>query len=159
MNTSGAPLAVCAAACSRWQARADYLQQTVDAFAASGRKTKSDFAARFGPPTSCSPVPAGEACVWRSGFGGLGGGAPGASAPATERLRVIFDRDGAYLSATGGVRRGKRTYRGVTEAQEEADDASIGGCRPGEVFQFGRCYATSPGGGPPGATPTNMNSP
>jgi hypothetical protein len=160
---AGAALALVLAGCSRWQTRADNLQQTLDAFAASGQKHKSDFVGRYGPPTSCKAEPAGEQCVWRGPYGTLGGGTPAAApasgAPATERLRVIFDKDGIYLSGTGGVRRGKRTYRGVTEAQEEADDAPDGGCQPGEVFQNGRCYATSPGGGPPGVNPPNMNTP
>jgi hypothetical protein len=140
------------AGCSRWQTRADELQRTVDDLGGSSRKSKSDFILKFGPPTSCAPAPAGETCVWRGPFGSLGSAGAGGGVgkvSATERVRAIFDKSGLFISGLGGVRLGKRTYRGATEIQQEAQDAEAGDCHDGDVYQFGHCYPNTPGGGPP----------
>jgi hypothetical protein len=137
-----------AAACSPWQNRADDLQQSTDGFTANGQRTKADFVARFGDLVSCLPAPSGESCEWRKSLD------PDPARPprrkATEIVRASFGADGHFVSGTVNVRHGQKTYQGLTLIEEEAvEDAVPGDCRSGETFQYGRCYATSPGGGPP----------
>ncbi len=141
-----AAAALLLAGCGHWQARADALQKSLEDQGAKGGR-KADFVQRYGAPSSCMPVTAGELCRWVAPMG-----APRAG-KAVSILRVAFDKSGGFVGATARVRRGRRTYRGSTLDTEPAAADSDADCPEGEISQDGECAPTSPAEDRPQANP------
>jgi hypothetical protein len=120
--------------CVGWKARADYLRQSADELVVSGQSRKDDFVRKFGTPTSCAPLPAGESCRWSTESGGA------RSRPRNvDVLQVRFDSSGNFVSDTAI---GERIYQGRSAAT--GSGSTFGDCPAGQSFNDGSCSALDP---------------
>ena len=130
--------------CSRWQMRADDLQQSIDSLVSGGHRQKDDFIRQFGSPTSCAPLTTGELCQWNTELGYVG--SRFVAARVSDGLKVEFDKSGSFIKGSALVQRGGRTYQGESGAAESSrPDPTFGDCPQGQTFQNGTCTTLSPG--------------
>jgi hypothetical protein len=129
-----AAVAAVLSSCVGWKARADELRQSADELVEDGHSRKDDFVRRFGTPTSCSPLPSGETCSWRTESGGA------RSRPRNiDVLQVKFDPAGNFVSDTAV---GERIYQG--RSAPEGSGSTFGDCPLGQSFNDGSCSALDP---------------
>jgi hypothetical protein len=127
-------VAAALSSCVGWKARADELRQSADELVEDGHSRKDDFVRRFGTPTSCSPLPAGESCSWSTSSGGA------RSRPRNiDVLQVRFDLAGKFVSDTAY---GERIYQG--RSAPEGSGSTFGDCPLGQSFNDGSCSALDP---------------
>lgn len=124
-------LAVLGAACAnRFQVRADGLDQSMHELTSGGKTSKDDFMRRYGVPTRCEKLKAGEMCKWRTELGEEGSGysVPLGSGPRgrhyagssttynamkiSDEIRAEFDLAGRFVTGTAFVQEGETVYQG-----------------------------------------------